>query len=89
MHHVCCCDSTCHPFPPCLHTLPYTPFPNSIRARFEKVIRDAQDSICAAVSEIDGKPFQQDAWTREDGGGGITRVLAVSDTLCEGALAHV
>jgi coproporphyrinogen III oxidase len=54
------------------------PFPNrscSIRAKFEKVIRDAQDSICAAISEIDGKPFHQDAWTREDGGGGITRVL--------------
>lgn len=49
---------------------------DTIRAKFEKVIRDAQDSICAAISEIDGKPFHQDAWTREDGGGGITRVLA-------------
>lgn len=51
------------------------PRSRSIRARFEKVIRDAQDSICAAISEIDGKPFHQDAWTREGGGGGITRVL--------------
>jgi coproporphyrinogen III oxidase len=50
----------------------------SIRAKFEKVIREAQDSICAAISEIDGTPFHQDAWTREDGGGGITRVLNVS-----------
>eukprot|EP00878_Enallax_costatus_P004240 GHUV01004470.1.p1 GENE.GHUV01004470.1~~GHUV01004470.1.p1 ORF type:complete len:368 (+),score=97.16 GHUV01004470.1:232-1335(+) len=49
---------------------------DTIRAKFEKVIRDAQDSICAAISEIDGQPFHQDAWTREDGGGGITRVLA-------------
>jgi coproporphyrinogen III oxidase len=46
-----------------------------MRARFEKVIRDAQDSICSAISEIDGTPFRQDAWTRESGGGGITRVL--------------
>ena len=46
-----------------------------MRARFEKVIRGAQDSICAAISEIDGTPFRQDAWTRESGGGGITRVL--------------
>lgn len=46
-----------------------------MRARFEKVIRDAQDSICAAISEIDGTPFHQDAWTRPGGGGGITRVL--------------
>lgn len=65
-----------------LHALPlFRPCFCSIRARFEKVIRDAQDSICAAISEIDGKPFHQDAWTREDGGGGITRVLAVSTEL--------
>ncbi len=47
----------------------------STKARFEKVIRAAQDSICAAISEIDGTPFRQDAWTRADGGGGITRVM--------------
>lgn len=68
---------------PCLSLLcvvppPPPPHTHSIRARFEKVIREAQDSICAAISEIDGKPFHQDAWTREDGGGGITRVLVVS-----------
>ncbi|KXZ49992.1 hypothetical protein GPECTOR_18g148 [Gonium pectorale] len=49
---------------------------NPVRSRFEKIIRNAQDSICAAISEIDGKPFHQDAWTRADGGGGISRVLA-------------
>ncbi|PNW86414.1 hypothetical protein CHLRE_02g085450v5 [Chlamydomonas reinhardtii] len=48
---------------------------DSMRARFEKVIRNAQDSICNAISEIDGKPFHQDAWTRPGGGGGISRVL--------------
>jgi coproporphyrinogen III oxidase len=50
--------------------------PDTMRARFEAVIRAAQDSICAAISEVDGTPFHQDAWTREAGGGGITRVLA-------------
>lgn len=60
------------------HTTCAKPACCSIRAKFEKVIRGAQDSICAAISEIDGTPFHQDAWTREDGGGGITRVLAVS-----------
>ncbi len=49
--------------------------PLRMRAKFEKVIRDAQDSICAAIEEVDGKKFQQDAWTRADGGGGISRVL--------------
>lgn len=48
---------------------------SSTKARFEKIIRAAQDSICKAISEIDGTPFHQDAWTRPGGGGGITRVL--------------
>ncbi|GIM13030.1 hypothetical protein Vretimale_16234 [Volvox reticuliferus] len=46
-----------------------------MRAKFEKVIRDAQDSICKAIEDVDGKKFHQDAWTRADGGGGISRVL--------------
>ncbi|GLC33631.1 hypothetical protein PLESTB_000097800 [Pleodorina starrii] len=49
---------------------------DTIRAKFEKVIRDAQDSICKAIEEVDGKKFHQDAWIRADGGGGISRVLA-------------
>jgi coproporphyrinogen III oxidase len=43
--------------------------------RFERIIRNAQDSICAAVEEVDGNKFHEDAWSREDGGGGISRVL--------------
>lgn len=35
-----------------------------------------QDDICKAIEEVDGTKFRQDAWTREGGGGGITRVLA-------------
>lgn len=31
----------------------------SMRFRFEKVIRDAQNSICAAIEEIDGTKFRQ------------------------------
>lgn len=46
-----------------------------MRSRFEKVIRAAQDSICKAIEEVDGKKFHQDAWTRAAGGGGISRVL--------------
>lgn len=48
---------------------------HSIRGRFEKAIRAAQDSICEAITAADGTPFRQDAWTREGGGGGITRVM--------------
>ena len=48
---------------------------SSTKAKFEKVIRDAQDSICKAIEDIDGTKFRQDTWVREDGGGGITRVM--------------
>lgn len=36
----------------------------SMRARFERMILDAQNSICAAVEEVDGKKFRQDSWAR-------------------------
>jgi coproporphyrinogen III oxidase len=37
---------------------------------------DLQDRICAALEELDGSGrFREDAWTREGGGGGRTRVL--------------
>lgn len=49
--------------------------PDTMRARFEKLIRGAQDQICAAIEEVDGTSFRQDAWTRAGGGGGITRVI--------------
>lgn len=45
------------------------------KVRFERIIRTAQTDICAAVEKMDGGTFHEDAWTREDGGGGISRVL--------------
>ena len=35
-----------------------------------------QDSLCAALEHEDGGRFQQDEWTRAEGGGGRSRVLA-------------
>ena len=46
-----------------------------MRRKFEENCRRAQGVICAAVEELDGKSFEQDVWTREGGGGGISRVL--------------
>ena len=45
---------------------------DSIRAWLETL----QDRICAALEEIDGGRFHEDAWDRPGGGGGRTRVLA-------------
>jgi len=47
-----------------------------MRRRFEANCRRAQNAICKAVEELDGCKFQEDVWTREGGGGGISRVLA-------------
>ncbi|HEX5515685.1 MAG TPA: oxygen-dependent coproporphyrinogen oxidase [Gammaproteobacteria bacterium] len=39
-------------------------------------LRDLQDRICQALEQADGQArFQEDLWTREDGGGGRSRVL--------------
>jgi len=48
---------------------------NEMRRAFEANCRRAQEAICKAVEELDGKTFQEDIWTREGGGGGISRVL--------------
>eukprot|EP01039_Chlorochromonas_danica_P000982 gene981-1066_t len=51
--------------------------PNSMRRRFEQLLRKAQLDICAAIEEADGEAkFRPDPWVREGGGGGITRVLS-------------
>ncbi|KAK6118550.1 hypothetical protein DH2020_047706 [Rehmannia glutinosa] len=49
---------------------------DSVRARFEKMIREAQDSVCSAIEAVDGgAQFKEDVWSRPGGGGGISRVL--------------
>lgn len=49
---------------------------DTFRSRFEKLIRDGQNSICAAIEAEDGGgKFQEDAWCREGGGGGVSRVM--------------
>lgn len=44
--------------------------------RAELFLRGLQDRICAAIEQVDGGArFVEDAWQREAGGGGRTRVL--------------
>ena len=39
-------------------------------------LRGLQDTICAALSEVDsGASFGEDVWERDTGGGGRTRIL--------------
>ncbi|XP_050269907.1 coproporphyrinogen-III oxidase 2, chloroplastic-like [Quercus robur] len=49
---------------------------STVRSRFEKMIRKAQDSVCKAIEGADsGAKFKEDVWSRPGGGGGISRVL--------------
>ena len=44
--------------------------------RVHDYLTDLQDRICAAIETADGKAtFAEDSWTRDEGGGGRTRVL--------------
>lgn len=39
-----------------------------------------QNNICASIEDVDGKQdFNEDRWQREEGGGGLTRVLSNGD----------
>ncbi|KAL0008695.1 hypothetical protein SO802_010197 [Lithocarpus litseifolius] len=49
---------------------------STVRSRFEKMIREAQDTVCKAIEGADGgAKFKEDVWSRPGGGGGISRVL--------------
>jgi coproporphyrinogen III oxidase len=41
-----------------------------------RYLLDLQDSLCAALEHEDGGKFQEDNWTRPEGGGGRSRVLS-------------
>ena len=40
------------------------------------MVHRIQDEICEALREIDGVDYRQDEWTREEGGGGRSRVFS-------------
>ena len=49
----------------------------NIKETFTKHLFDLQDQICRSLEDVDGKAkFIEDAWEREGGGGGKTRVIA-------------
>ena len=50
-------------------------------------IHDLQGRICAALEGVDGKArFEEDAWTREGGGGGLSKVIVDGDVFAKGGV---
>ena len=47
----------------------------SWRGKTESFFKGLQDRITRAIEDLDSKAFREDAWSREGGGGGRTRVL--------------
>src|SRR5262245_37989138 len=47
-----------------------------LRDRAACYFRELQDRIVAALEQLDGTRFREDAWARPGGGGGRSRVLA-------------
>ncbi len=50
-----------------------------------------QERIVAGLAAFDGKPFRRDAWTRPQGGGGISRLIEAGDFFERGGVnfSHV
>lgn len=54
------------------NTLP----PSDSRQRVSQFLRSLQDSICQGLETLDGaEAFREDSWTRDEGGGGRSRVI--------------
>jgi coproporphyrinogen III oxidase len=49
----------------------------NIKEQFYHYIRELQNTICSALEKVDGKEvFKEDRWVREEGGGGISRIIS-------------
>lgn len=49
---------------------------SNIAEKFNHYMLDLQNKICTALEEVDGKKFIEDVWTRQEGGGGISRIIS-------------
>ncbi len=49
---------------------------NTMKEQFVAYIKNLQNQITSGLEEVDGHAkFKEDKWTREEGGGGLTRVI--------------
>ncbi|AFY38789.1 coproporphyrinogen oxidase [[Leptolyngbya] sp. PCC 7376] len=61
--------------------------PSDSQERVSKFMQQIQDTICAGLETADGAgKFQEDAWRREEGGGGRSRVMTEGNVLEQGGV---
>ena len=59
----------------------------NIKESWTNYIHDLQNRICTALEQVDGQAkFMEDAWQREEGGGGKTRVIANGNVFEKGGV---
>lgn len=59
---------------------------SKIAETFSEYIVELQSRICTALEEVDGKKFIDDHWTREEGGGGLSRVISNGNVFEKGGV---
>ena len=61
------------------------------KERVKSYLLGLQDSICNALQQEDGSVWQEDNWTRPEGGGGRSRVIANGPVIEKGGVnfSHV
>ena len=61
--------------------------PSDSRQRVGSFLKGLQDSICRRLEQLDGgKPFHEDSWEREEGGGGRSRVMKEGNLFEQGGV---
>jgi coproporphyrinogen III oxidase len=59
----------------------------NIKESFHQYILSLQNAICEALEQVDGKArFNEDEWTRPEGGGGLSRVIADGNVFEKGGV---
>ena len=60
---------------------------NSLKERIIQDFREIQNSICLQLEEMDGVgKFKEDAWERDGGGGGFSRIMQNGDVVEKGGV---
>ncbi len=68
-------------------TTPTILLPENAKDRVRQLMQGLQDEICQALEKLDGVgKFRQDAWEREEGGGGRSRVMRDGDIFEQGGV---
>ncbi|MCW8093476.1 oxygen-dependent coproporphyrinogen oxidase [Alteromonas sp. ASW11-130] len=63
--------------------------PEDAIKRVQNYLLNLQNSICAALEEVDGEAkFVEDKWQREQGGGGLTRVIRDGNIIEQGGVNY-